>query len=341
MELLKEVQREPHPEPGSPQQFQIADVLQDVLSQSAMAYLKEGRLAKAETAYTEIGQVCETLLKEIDAKAEWVTKLKPEFQSAVQQHFQRSLEVSRAGRANNLCRLGRTDEAIPIFDGIVQRSREAALKSPEDANARDQLAMQLRNYGQYMLRAERTEDAARLLAESHDLTEKNFSANPTDAGLKHSYSYALYYLAVARDAQGLAPDALALFERSRAVRAELVTASADVSNKVDLILSEARIGNVDAAKALADELSASDKKDPDLRLDIARAMAQLTRRTEGDARDALRNAALDALDRCVEDGQNDPFTISTQPDLIPVRDDDRFRAIVAKLTESQGEKAGE
>src|SRR5262249_17436448 len=155
----------------------------------------------------------------------------------------------------------------------------AQAKAPQDANARSQLAVQLGNYGQYMLRVGRTEEATKLLAESLQWIEKNYRADATDARLKRSYSHALYYLGVALDAQGRAADAHALFDRSRTIREEMHAVSADTANKVNLMLAQARVGNVDATKALADQLSASKSKDPDLRLDVARALAQLVRRT--------------------------------------------------------------
>jgi len=81
---------------------------------------------------------------------------------------------------------------------------------------------------------------------------------------------------------GISGEAIALFERSRVVRAEMVSNRQDQANRVNSMLSKARVGNVDAAQKLANELAKSDKKDPDLRLDIARALAQASKRLERD-----------------------------------------------------------
>jgi hypothetical protein len=142
----------------------------------------------------------------------------------------------------------------------------------------------------------------------------------------------LYYFGVARDALGQAPDALALFERSRALRQEMFQNSADQSNKVDLMLSEARLGNKDNCLKLIDELAKVEAKNPDLRLDLARAFAQLARvSTEADQRDSFTNQAFAALAQAIKDGLKDPFAITSEVDLAPLRVDNRFQQTVASI----------
>ncbi len=340
VELAREIRRDPRPQPGSPEGYRIADVLQQGLLQLAGAAVKRGDRAKAEELYDECGQVNEEALREIDAKAGWFTQLGPDRQRQVQSYFGQNMELSRAGRANNLCALGRIDDAVAIYRGIIERSRAASEKLPKDRTARDQLALQLRNFGQYMLRAGRVEEAAARLAESLELTEQNFKEDPSSASLKRSHHHALYYTGVARDAQGKSAEAHKLFERSRTLRAEMLSVSPDKSNKVNLMLAEARLGNATPAKTLAEELSASAGKDPDLRLDVARAMSQLARHSEGVARGQYRKAALDALEKCLADGQKDLFVIAGEQDLIPIRDDPGYRAIVARLEPVDGPKLG-
>ena len=138
-------------------------------------------------------------------------------------------------------------------------------------------------------------------------------------------------MATLRDVEGLAADALSLFERSRVLRAELYAASPDEKNKINLMLAEARVGNVEAAEKLIDELGITDKKNGELHLERARALAQLTRHTEGDKQTALREAALTALERSVSEGYSDPFRVNAEQDLDPLHDADRFRVVVAGL----------
>ncbi len=155
-------------------------------------------------------------------------------------------------------------------------------------------------------------------------------------GLKKLLGGANYYLGTVRHEQGHTEEALAEFERSRLLRTELVANSRDNSSKVNLMLSEARMGNVEAAQKLIDELGKSDKKNGDLQLDRARALAQMARQTKGDQQMALRDAALTALERAVKDGYSDPFWVRGALDLKPLRETERFKKTVLTLEALQG-----
>ena len=134
-----------------------------------------------------------------------------------------------------------------------------------------------------------------MLTEGKDRAESLHALDPKNAGYKNILGVANYYLGTARDEQQNSDEALAVFERSRAIRTEIHANSGNTSSKVNLMLAEARLGNVEAAQKLIDELGASEKKNADLHLDRARPLAQLTRQTEGDQQSALREAALTAL----------------------------------------------
>ncbi|MBL8723695.1 MAG: hypothetical protein JNK49_06585 [Planctomycetes bacterium] len=329
--LLREIESDPRSEPGSPKPDAIADVLQSVLLDSASRAIKRGDVATAEAAYTEMGESCESQLRAIDAGASWFVEFAPDRQRQMRRQFRQNLELSRAGRANCLMRRGRTDEAVAIYRSIIERSRAAVAAAPEDGKDRSQLATQLGNFGQYMIRAGRFDDGATLIAEARDLTEVLHQADPTAASLQKQLAYLAYYLGVARDGQGRGDEARQLFKASCRLREALVKVSPDKSNKLELMLALARAGQVDAAQALANELSASPDKDSDLRLDVARAMAQLVRHAEEPARETFRAAAFAALSRCVDDGQPDHYGIASEADLAPLREDPRFAAILARL----------
>jgi len=331
VELLKEIRRDPRPQTGSPGAHFISEVLQGLLIESASSWVKEGDRAKAEAKYAEVGQICEAVLRDAESNAKWFVELKPELQKAVLRLFTQNLEISRAGRANNLCALGKVDEADAIYRGVIERSRAAQAKAPEDVNAREQLGLQLLNYGQYMQRAGRLDVASKNQAEAIGIFEGNYNNNPTDARLKRTYASGLYYFGVTRDAQGRAQEANALFKKSRDLRKELHAVSADTANKVNLMLAEAQLDNARAVKALAEQLSKAKSKDPDLKLDLARAMALLYRQARGADRDAFRKSALAALNQCLADGQKDQFVLASQHDLSALRDDAEFSALLAKL----------
>ena len=338
--LLREMISHPlpslDPKSPSPSKFQVAATLQSTLMQLASARKKQGDPAGAESAFKEVGEVSTDILKDITDRIEWVTSLPEGREAIIQSHFAQNLDLAQSGRANVLCSLNRVDEAIPLFLAAIQSRRDGFAANPTDRNSQFQLALQLLNYGQYMTKAKRFQDGAAAIAEAHSNMEACYESDPTNANFKRVFAAALYYLAVARDAiEANASDSIAFLERARVLRTELLETSDDQSNKVNLMLPEARLGNSDAALALIDDLAKSEAKDPDLRLDLARALAQLSRSAEGEARDKLITRAIEAVERCVADGLSHSYSLKSEVDLAPIQADLRFKGIVAQLEETQ------
>jgi tetratricopeptide (TPR) repeat protein len=326
---------DPLPQPGSPSPYEIANVLQDSLLKRANVKIKAGRIDEAEQLYREVEAVNQKIVDEIRAGAEWYKTLPESKQPLIKSHFEQSVDLGKTGQANILCRKGKGDQAKPIYDQVIEARRENCRANPEDPNARDQLALQLRNYGQYMLRVGKTDDAIRLLGQAHDFTEQNVTYDPKNAGYRRAHGFSLYYWGVANAEGDRNENALALFERSRVLRQEMHDATPDQSNKVNLMLSEARLGNASATSTLIEELNKSQAKDPDLRLDLARALAQLSKQ-EADAgkKEELRTRAFAALEQALADGLQDPFAIRSEVDLKPLRDDERFEKLAQSLNSS-------
>lgn len=331
-ELLRDVLAVPRPQPGSPQIFEITDLLQQSLLRRANSSLKIGLLDKAANLFGEVQTLCQKVLDEINADAAWYQPLPDARKTLIKSYFQQSVDIGKTGQANILNRQGKTELAIPIYDQVLETRRNNYKAQPNDTNTRDQLALQLRNYGQNMLRVGRTDDAVRLIGEAHDLTEQNYNFDSKSATFKRTHSYSLYYWGVARAEAGQASNALALFERARALRQELFDTSPDQVNKVNLMLVEGRLGNREAAEKWIGELSKITAKDPDLRLDLARAQAQLSdQEADVEKKEILRTQAFASLTQAISDGLKDPFAIASEVDLKPLRGDPRFDALVEQL----------
>jgi serine/threonine protein kinase len=318
-ELLHDILDDPRPEPGSPAKFQIVDALQQTRMRMAAASLKSGNLHRAGEAYQDVEQLCQQILDEFEATAPWIEDLSEDRRRLILAYFTQSRDIAQTGQANLLCRVGRLEEALPLFDAVLTRRKQQVTQTPEDRAARDQLALQLRNYGQYMLRAGRFEEAVKLLGQAHDQAAKNYREDPSNANFKRSMGHSQYYWAVALDAVGQADQALALLERSRVLRQEMVDVSRDQANLVNLMLSEGRLGNVEETERLVTELSENTAVDPDLRIDIARALSQLLRSTQADSSsERWQKEAFSALQRALDEGLMDAYGITHEPDLLPL-----------------------
>lgn len=73
-------------------------------------------------------------------------------------------------------------------------------------------------------------------------------------------------------------------------------------------------------------------------LTTARAFAQLSRQSNGTARLDDINKGLMALEQALDKGFMDPFRISREPDLIPLRNEKRFQELLLRLEKNANVK---
>lgn len=323
--------------PGHPK-YQIAINLQKALFQRANDQKQFGQLEKLEATLGEVEEISNELLNDYKEDAEWIAKLEPAMAENVRRYFVQNTDLARGGRAAVLCSLGQSDEAFKLYDEIIEVRRKDIVQAPEDANAKDQLARQLASYGKNLLKLGHIDKGAKILAESNQIIATLFELDPTDANTKLSYGASLHYLGTAREAQGLKDDATALYERARVHRKDLYEKGKDKSSKVNLMLSNARLGNMEATQELISDLEESDAVDPDLRLDLARSWSLLSKFAKDEAtRDKYSQNAISELRNCIEAGHSDPYPIEKELDFIPINEKDGFKAVVMDLRSKRAE----
>ncbi len=328
--LVQECITDPRPQDGSPSSIEIQELLAVLHQNLGVEFLKQGRLPETAAAFQTALDVMAKVLETIRSEPGFA-ELDENQKDGKTAARQMSHDKSAIGLAYLKMRLGQTDESVLLYDKAIAGRREILARRPTMLIMKQELAGHLGNYGNALLWIDQPEKARPIVIESVDLFEEVFAADPEKADPKRQLTTALYRMATLRDVEGLAADALSLFERSRVLRAELYAASPDEKNKINLMLAEARVGNVEAAEKLIDELGITDKKNGELHLERARALAQLTRHTEGDKQTTLRESALTALERSVSEGYSDPFRVNAEQDLDPLHDADRFRVVVAGL----------
>ncbi len=329
-DLVRETIRDPQKKEGSPSDNEILELLGSIVQNLGVEYLRQGKLPETAAAFQESLDCMARALDNIRSEPGFAD-LNENQKDGKTANQQISHDKAALGLAYLLVRLGKTEESLAMYDKAIAGRREIFTRRPTMLPLKVELAGHLGNYGNACLWIDQPEKAEPLLRESLQLSEEIWAADPEKADYKRALTTAQYRMATLRDAQGHADEALALSERSRQLRSELAQTSPDEKNRINLMLAEARVGNVEAAELLIDELGKSDKQNGELHLERARALAQLTRRTEGDKQTALRDAALTALERAVTEGYSDPFRVSAEQDLDPLHDTDRFKLIVAGL----------
>jgi len=336
IELLRDIRRNPLIDPADttppPRPFEVCAQLHAALLQTAAAELKAGRTAPAEAAFNEVLSTTDEILKEVDQGAGGVAGMDAQKINDVRTFFRTNRDLATSGKANLLVRTGKIDEAVPLYQSMIDSRRQARQTSPEDRNLGDQMIRQLANFGQYLLRAKRGAEASVPLSEAVQIGEQLVAQDPEFLPAKRLLATAQYYLATAHQMQQQNDEALALFERSRLNRVAILAAGESVASQVDLMLSQAQLGLQADCESLIQKLAALDVKNPDLRIDIARSLCLLADRSaEPQAKQQLQQRSVAELQRAVAEGLQDAWIIQTQVDFKGVQDLPEFAQILQKM----------
>ncbi|MEI7702561.1 MAG: protein kinase, partial [Planctomycetia bacterium] len=340
IELLREIRSKPLRDPTDktppPNPFEIAALLQSALLQLANTEQKAGRSDEAATIFSEVRTDAEQILAHVDKGADGTKGMKQATIAGIREYFLINLDLATSGQASLLVRAGRIDEAIPIFNTNIESRRAALQATPQDGNALDQMIRQLANFGQSLMRAGRYEDAATTLAEAVVLGEQAVALDPELVPARRLLATAQYYLATCRKLLQQTDEATALYERSRLNRETILAAGTSVAAQVDLMLSLGQLGMQEECDALIRKLSASDVKNADLRIDIARALTLLAATAPTpEVTQSRRDRALAELRRAVSEGLSDPWIIETQADFQGLKGSPEFSEILSSITSAK------
>jgi serine/threonine-protein kinase len=112
-----------------------------------------------------------------------------------------------------------------------------------------------------------------------------------------------------------------------------IVADGGTNDRVEmtLMVALAHSGDVDRALEIADRLASAPKADPELKVDAARVNAQVATHLPPDRAAARKDKAVDLVREAAEAGFTDHVYLEGEPDLAPVRDDPRFRALLDRM----------
>ena len=328
--LARECLSDPHPLPGSPSKEELQELLSAVLQNKAVENLHQGQLIEGEKNFAEALQLIAAVLQTVRSAPDFA-KLSENEKDALTAARQINHDKLALGLAYVRLRLGRTEESLVLYDQAIAGRREIFQRRSGMLPLKLELGGHLGNYGQSLIWLGQLDKAAPMIRESLQLLDEVHAADPQKADYKRQLSVALYRMATLRELQGEAAEATSLQERCRVMRQELVDASNDEKNQINLMLINARCGLVEPARRLIDELGALPAKNGELQLERARALSQLSVRAAEADRAGLIEQALTALERAVSEGYGDAFRVKSEPDLLPLRNEARFSQVLAGL----------
>jgi tetratricopeptide (TPR) repeat protein len=152
---------------------------------------------------------------------------------------------------------------------------------------------------------------------------------------RQNLAKALYSRGVVATGTGDPATAAKCFGECLDIRQELADKDASSFKKqVDLLEILARSGKHERAAALAEKLRVGHEKDADFLVTAARSYAQCSSTAKNDA--ALgrkyQELAVAAVQTALAQGYKDTFTLETDPDLVPIRDNPEFKKLLENAT---------
>jgi eukaryotic-like serine/threonine-protein kinase len=329
-ELMQEVVDNPSPQEGSPSKQEILQLHSASAMNLGVEYLRDGRIAETERFFSAALESNNEVMRMI-RKEPGFDQLSEDERDTKTASLQMQLDKSRLGLGYIRLRLGQTERALPLYEKAIASRREIFERRPKMLVMTTELAGQLNLYGKSLLWLNRYDDAAEKLRESVKLYDQARNADPEKVDIKRALSEALYRFATARSLQGHDAEATSFAERSRLLQAELFAASPDEKNQLNLMLSEARMGNVAEAMKHIDAIEKISNNNSEAHLERARALAQLSQSVNEEQRPALVEKALDSLERSVNEGFKDPFRLQAEIELRSLGQLDRFKEILSKI----------
>ncbi|XZE54376.1 protein kinase domain-containing protein [Planctomycetaceae bacterium SH139] len=328
--LIEEVIAEPAPEPDSPSINEILQLKSATSMNLGVEYLRDGRVAATNKMFSQALDANLAVLENIRSQPGFDEQNddQKDTQTAA---LKIQLDKSRLGVAYIRLRLGKTEEALQLYQAAIASRREIFQRRPQMLVMKTELAGFLKLYGKSLIWIDQVDEGGKQLREAVSLSEEAYLSDPEKADLKRSFAEALFLLGTTRDLQARKDEALSLFERSRLLRADLYEASPDEKNQINLMLSEARVGNVEAALEHIKSLGETTEPNSELHLERARALAQLSLVVADEQREQMRSDSLAALQRSIDEGFGDPFRVAAEADLEPIRNTDRYAGILRSM----------
>jgi hypothetical protein len=189
--------------------------------------------------------------------------------------------------------------------------------------------------GEFKIRGGDLAEARRQLERSRAVRQTLVDREPKNAILRRDLALAHYRLGGLAELEKNPEQARKEFQAALRIAEDLAAQSGENDRRqTELLLAMAHAGDPARARELADRIAAGPNVDRELRIDLARAYAQIGRSTppaEAERAQAALVKAVDAVRTAVREGYRDRVYLETEPDLEPIRGRDDFKQILAEL----------
>lgn len=218
------------------------------------------------------------------------------------------------------------------------RLRESLYKTyPKNFRIKQELARWYGVLGELDRRSGNSKGAGDYWHQYLKLGQELAAIDPNNVDFQNDVANAYYRLGMLAQQQGDRPGAQKAFSECRKIRESLAAADRVNDRKqIAVMLVLPHCDEYQQAEALAEKFAAAAAKDRELLIEIACCYAQCAAAVPNNPKLAqrYRDKALAAIANVIAQGYKDSQQLETDPDLDPLRDQPRFKALLAKLGQS-------
>jgi tetratricopeptide (TPR) repeat protein len=318
LEIWKGLHGRPRSREGKVEQATVTRNLAEASMRLAVGLLREGKPTEAAPLIQETIDLRRGLVKE-----------SPE-DLVLRQDLARSYQAM--GEVTYL--LGDADRSREFYALCLSTTEEVVATRSDDIGAKVELASALGNFAEIRLRSG-DYDAARLdLERGLAINREVLALDEGNVDQARNVGIDFHRLGVVEAMAGNAEQSARWLNEALQIRERIAAIDpANDERQIELMLTLARLGAVARATEIADALH-SPTADPDLLVGIARCKAQGSdhlQASDAATSDFLANQAIEAIAKAIEAGYRDRVTLTSEPDLLPLKSRPAFDAIISAM----------
>ncbi len=334
LEVIEDVVANPRPEPGSPGEYDIQELLAEALQRVGLAGMSKGQLDVSTPLLLRALDIRRANFERFD-ETEAFMEADETNRRILAADAGLTMDKSVMAVAYTLVKQDRPEEGLRQFGAAIESRKQAAAEYGELPLLKQDYGRSCGLYADCLLWNGRLDEARIQLDESVAIAGEAWTADPQSVELRKPLALALYRRACLReqtgDSGGEQADVVAALEHRRAIFA----ATAGEKDEVDLAIAAARQGDTTTVRPILDKYAAVTKPDSELQLKCARACSQLARNAAEADRDALRAESMKVLRRAITEGYSDPYKVRVEADFHSLRETPEFIEIVASIGQKQ------
>jgi serine/threonine protein kinase/tetratricopeptide (TPR) repeat protein len=304
----------------------------------SVTYYRIGNLSEAKKNSDEARKCYDNAIKGFDTDP-WVAKLPESDKRIWLRDVKDAYTTTTLTYSAIAFKTKHQEEAEEILRQVTETAKQALEKDQNNASFLRDYCGKLGLLSEFLGQTGRTDEAIKGLEEAAVLGNRLLSLAPDHSEFQRTDALAQYRLCQWRRELNLA-DADVAGQRALTLRLDRYKLEPlNDRYRVELMLSEAQIGEVANVEKIATEYLEKTGLDNEMLIEVARALAQASARTEDvTKRDSLVTKALSAIQLAVEHDYRDGVHLTTELDFKPLRDNSKFQEIIKRIDTDGVEK---